>query len=214
MKSELRQMGLVSFPENIGERIYMVPFVKTLPAHLSRWQLTVDQMLDGLTVMGPCYLMVDQSIVEAGATHRRKGLHVDGNWLPGLSCHGNPDPYGPQPGHGHAPPPRPHHMHMGGRWDNPAPGWKQWNYQPEAILLATDVLGCAAYIGELSGPIGSGGEYGGDIKQLDRIELEPGRAWGGNVTMLHESLPLVTRDARTVVRINAPGCAPKTTGES
>lgn len=207
MKSNLRQLGRVSFPEFTGERAYMVPFIKTLPAHLARWQPTVDQMLDGLDVPGTCFFMLDQGVVEAGGTHRRGGLHVDGNWLAELRCHGEQPPYSP-PGHGHQPPPqRPHHAHAGS-WDhpNPTPGFKhRWHYQPEAIVLAADVLGCVGYVGEFDGIIGSGGECEADVSRMPRVEFEPGISWAGNVTMLHEAIPLAERTARTVIRINVPG---------
>jgi hypothetical protein len=189
MKSEVQRMGAVSFPEHTGERIYMVPFVRQLPRELSRWQPTVDQMLYGLRGEGPCYLMVDQNTVRAGASHRRPGLHVDGNWVEPLRCHGNP----------------PGHVHARGRWDNPKPYWNHFEYAPETIVLAADVIGAVAYAGEFEADIGPGGEVETDLLGMRAVPLEAGIAWAGNVTMLHESIPLAAETRRTVVRINAPG---------
>lgn len=77
----------------------------------------------------------------------------------------------------------------------------------EAILLASDVLGCAAYQGSWFGDV----QHDGDcsvvsIKGMDRRLLQPGFVWAGDTaTMLHESIPLLTDCERTVVRINVQG---------
>lgn len=186
MQSYIERRGRVEFPEFTGERIYMVPFRRELPAQYARWQNTVDQMLAGIEFPGDAYLMVDQGTVRAGTPHRRAGLHVDGNWIAASGRHG--------------------HMHAA-RWDNPGgPGWKnQWRYRPEAILLASDVLGARAYAGEFVTAIGPGGECdGAAIDIMQPVDLVPGYCWAGNVTMLHESLPLTVDAKRTVVRLSVP----------
>jgi len=177
-------MNPVRFPAHTGERIYMLPFERELPSEFSRWQPTVDAMLSGLDGEGPCYLMVDQSTVEVGKSHRRPGLHVDGNWIQPLRCHGT----GP-PGHKHI-------------------GRDYFQYAPETIVLAADVLGAMAYAGEFDAEIGPGGEVETDVSRMDFVPLTPGVAWAGNVTMLHESVPVEKTALRTLVRINAPGYAP------
>lgn len=84
MLSTVSQRGRVPFPEFTTERIYMRAFTKTegLPPDLSRWQPTIEAMLDGVDVDEPIYLMVDQTRVHSGVTQRRPGLHVDGYWDP------------------------------------------------------------------------------------------------------------------------------------
>ena len=69
MLSEVRMIGRVPFPAHTGERIYMLPFERTLPGEYVRWQPTVDAMLTGLDGEGPCYLMVDQGVIDAGGNH-------------------------------------------------------------------------------------------------------------------------------------------------
>lgn len=90
-RSIIETRGLAAFPDYTGERVYMEPFLKAdgLPAHLARWQPTVDAMLDGIDTDHPVYIMIDQSPVKAGATQRRPGLHIDGYWNPGITAHGN-----------------------------------------------------------------------------------------------------------------------------
>lgn len=206
--SIIERRGRVSFPAHTGERVYMQPFTKRegLPANLRRWQLTVDQMLDGVDVDGPIYLMVDQKRVAAGTTHRREGLHVDGNWVPSLHGHGHSG------GHVHAP--IGGHRHSGGHSHPPRGGHRHsshshYKYRPEAIILASDVLGARAYAGEFSGKVGPGGECDEiDSSTLRAIDMGPFYVWAGNVTMVHEAVTLPQDTLRTVVRLNVPGWEP------
>jgi hypothetical protein len=188
MKSIVEKRGRVEFPEHTGERIYMLPVRGRLPTQYRRWQDTVDQMLDGISPPVGVYLMVDQGEVSAGQSQRRPGLHVDGNWIAELGRHG----------HRHA-----------SRWDHPRPGFKHHAYTPEAIILATDVIGCRSYVGDFQADIGRGGECDdADTSGMHHFDLEPFRAWAGNVTMLHEALPMPHATKRTVVRLNVPGWEP------
>ena len=175
----------------------MLPFTKRegLPIHLSRWQLTVDAMLQGVDVDGPIYLMIDQGIVKAGATHRRGGAHIDGNWNPGINAHGG----GGGGGHGLRPRPGTNRANGGGSWHPD-------NFAPEALILASDLTASCAYVGEIDGePL-----EGGDCSHLDlstamRVPIIAGKAYAGNVTMVHESLPVERDSLRTLVRLNVPG---------
>lgn len=184
--STVQQRGAVSFPAFTGERIYMREFRKEsgLPADLVRWQPTVDAMLDGVDAAGPIFLMVDQRQVFAAQTHRRPGVHVDGHWLPCVQAHG----------HGlgrHTVPPRPRSL------------------EPEALIPASDVLGCAAFVGEYEGEPAIDGDCSHlDLSGLQRVEMEPGLAWAGHtMTMLHESTPVSKDCFCTVVRLNVKGWA-------
>lgn len=91
-QSRFEVVGAVPpFPPHTGEHLYMVPFRKVggkliLPSiKLSRWIPTILAMLDGITTRRTMYLMIDQGEIKAGATHRRPGPHIDGNWVPDLS---------------------------------------------------------------------------------------------------------------------------------
>lgn len=185
MISSVQQRGQVPFPAFTGERVYMREFTKAagLPPDLRRWQDTVDAMLDGVDASGPIFLMVDQAPVKVATTQRRPGLHVDGYWHPALQAHG---------GHkvsaaGHV------HIHAGSA--------------DEALILASNVLGCAAYVGRFDGQPGDGGDCAHiDASGLLRVDMEPGRAWAGHTLhMLHEALPVRQDCLRTVVRLNVPG---------
>jgi hypothetical protein len=213
LSSVVERRGPVDFPAFTGERVYMREFLprEGLPDDLRRWQATVDAMLDGIDVAGPVFLMVDQARVQAGACHRRPGLHIDGYWCgsrhnhrpSGVAYHGpspspSPSPHSPSP----SPSPRPH------RSDGET--WETAPYDDrEAIILAADVLGCRAYVGDFArGPRSGGNCAHLSVAALDAIDMEPGRVYAGNVTMLHESLPVLNDVERTVVRLNVPGWSP------
>lgn len=198
MKSELKEIGPVEFPAFSGERVYMLPFTLWggLPAHLSRWQATVDAMLSpfvGQIVLGQSiYLMIDQACVSEGKVHRRPGLHIDGYWNADFVSHGgSPAPsHRPTPSHG-----------------SRAVSWAAGSFEePEAIILASNVEASRALVGEFNATIGEGGDCGHiSGNGLEAVSLRAGIAYAGNVTCLHQSLPVTQDCQRTLVRLNVPG---------
>jgi len=239
-ESVVQLRGNAVFPPHTGERVYMRAFTKRagLPADLARWQGTVDAMLDGIETDGPIYLMVDQGLVRAGATHRREGVHVDGYWHPALYAHGG-DSHGytvPPGSDGREPAPTSSHdwapNHERERKEqNTPPSGKIITPVPkqddrdipttksdimfdstgsEGIILATDVTGCRGFNGTWSGNPRAGGDCDHiDLSELRAIRLLEGRIYAGNVAMLHESLPVARDCLRTVVRLNVPGWSPQ-----
>lgn len=191
--SIVQQRGQVPFPTFTGERAYMREFTQRdgLPADLIRWQPTVDAMLQGIITEQPIYIMIDQGDVVAGASQRRPGMHIDGYWCAGIQAHG---------GGG---------SHITGSWDT-KPNWSHTNFsKPEALILASDVSACRALVGEYTGEIGDGGDCSHmDLTALASVRLASGYAYAGNVTMLHESLPVSVNTRRTLVRLNVPGWTP------
>jgi hypothetical protein len=212
MKSYIEARAIVPFPEVKGERVYMREFRPCvgLPADLRQWQPTVDAMMRGVETDGVAYLMVDQGFVRTGETLRRAGVHVDGYWMPEAGRHGHRSPLGahgePRPTHGtpqapgHGTPPAGH--------GNPGRHGLSADRR-EAIILASDVTGCAAYMGDYRPEFGAGNDASAvDLSGLSRIEMTAGRAWLGNMAFLHESLPVPVDCYRTVVRLNVPNCGP------
>lgn len=178
--SNVQRMGHVPFPAFLGERVYMHEFTKAqgLPRHLWRWQPTVDAMLAGIDAPRSIFLMIDQSPVQAGQAQRRPGVHVDGVWNPAIYAHG----------HGGG-----RHAHSG--------------EVVETLVLASDVLGCAAYVGDFEDEIGDDGDCSHiDVSGMERVLLKPGFAWAGpTLAMLHESVPVRDTCRRTLVRLNVQG---------
>ncbi len=107
--------------------------------------------------------------------------------------------------HGGKPPG--HKPYASGSWDTGNGEWKTANFaEPEAIILASDVSASRAFVGEFGGPIGEGGDCSHlDLSALTPVALDASRAYIGNVTMIHESLPVARPTLRTLVRLNLPG---------
>jgi hypothetical protein len=179
----------VEFPENTGERIYMMPFTleSGLPEHVARWQGTIDSMIADIDTDETMYLMVDQGLIKSGDSHRRGGAHIDGNWI--ASNDGLIARYKTQ---------------FGGRHDT-AGGHRVMGLSDESIILASDVSACNAYSGEFIGSPKDGGDCSHiDISSADVTRLEANKVYTGNVTMIHESLQVEKDVMRTLVRINVP----------
>lgn len=221
-QSLIEQRGSVIFPEFCGERVYMEPFFQKtgLPGHLSRWQRTVDAMLDGIETENPIYLMIDQSPVGAGSTQRRPGLHIDGYWNAGMGSHSGHravmahSPY--PPGHGPAPrPARPTEPLAPSHRSTPrhSCGTVRWEDAlfdaPEAVILASNISAARGLVGSFEGEIRQGGDCSHiDVSHMREIAMEGGNVYAGNVTSLHESLPVIEDCLRTLVRLNVPGWSP------
>ncbi len=192
--STVKQLGSVTLPEFTGDRIYMREFRKAdgLPSDLSRWQPTVDQMLDGVDSDGPIFIMVDQTELKAGTPQRRPGVHIDGVW------------------------------HAGHGWDNQGGGqWNlgshdtgghrfQDGVETQSLILASNVEGCAVYEGQYDGQPGDGGDFTHlELSGLRRVILEPNHAYAGDaMQLLHESIPVVRDCRRMLVRLNVSNWLP------
>lgn len=212
-QSLIKPSVAVPFPAFLGQRIYMEKFHKEegLPTHMRHWQPTVDAMLTEVDTDNPIYLMVDQGIVQAGVSHRRPGKHIDGYWHHSIRAHGSTggghcstpeDQKSNSSGHG----PRPH---MAGRYGND--DWSKATLEhPEAIILASDIVGCKAFLGEWHYPMGHGGNCADmDTSGMQELILEAGRAYIGSVGMVHESIPQTRNIKRTLVRLNVADWEPK-----
>jgi hypothetical protein len=93
--------------------------------------------------------------------------------------------------------------HIDGSWSETGIGVFNPN---ELLILASDVIGCAVYLGDYkAGGFGEGGDCSAiDLSGLTRMPLAVGFAWIGNALTIHESIPVKSACKRTLVRINAP----------
>ena len=83
-ESEFQDVGSICFPVFSGLRIMMMPVrletpASSLPDSMSMWRRALVGLVSlGVAREGVGYLTIDESFVDAGTTHRRPGLHVDG----------------------------------------------------------------------------------------------------------------------------------------
>lgn len=216
--SFVKEAGLVEFPEFQGERVYMLPFTRKsgLPSHLNRWSKTVSMLLEGVDVSTDqdIYLMIDQKEVRAGQMHRRGGVHIDGYWNPSLSAHTGCHCTGRHGGHRISAHTGIHGTHMTVQREmnikDSAGNMVVYDEWPsEALILASNVEACRAWNGLYDGVVGEGGDCSHvNLSEMEEIILKPHTSYHGNVTMLHESLPMPFDCQRTLVRLNVPGWTP------
>jgi len=146
-----------------------------LPSNLARWQDTVDAMLSNVECAGPIYLMIDQSVVPAGITHRRPGLHVDGRWCAAAGKHRHSTEDDPDVPEGIILA----SSHLGCRAFT-----GEYSDSPKVDGDCSHITTCGMHFVDLE----PGYAWAGDSMQ-----------------MLHESIPLSAAVSRTVVRLNVSG---------
>ncbi len=218
-QSILDKRAVVPFPTFTGERIYMEPIRDgKLPVHLARWAPTLDAMLAGMSTPSIVYLMIDQRALQAGEYHRRPGVHVDGYWDARVTAHrgGSPEI---SPGHKSAPdveaPAPPSHTYQqpsGPAHNSRGASWESARFEhPEALVLASDVEACRAFVGTCSEGVTNGGDCSRvPLAGMSAIPLEAFRCYAGTVGTLHESLPVPFTCKRTIVRLNIPNAVVRT----
>lgn len=223
--SIVQQRGIVTFPAFMAERVYMQEFRKEsgLPADLARWQPTVDAMLEDVDTDLPIYLMVDQGVVQPNNSHRRPGLHIDGYWHPMKAMHrgygehrNHPSPWRQEEDRKrrqeegrHSSTPARHSASRSG-WDV-GNGWKHCDFsEHEALILASDITASRAFSGVYYETPGEGGDCTHvSTDGMSETILLANNVYAGNVTMLHESLPVLQKCQRTLVRLSVPGWSPE-----
>lgn len=82
-KSEFSEVGRLVLPNFSGTRVMMLPVLLSEPESLPDDIQHYRAQYNALCCLAPCksgvaYLTIDEKRVEAGSTHRRAGLHVDG----------------------------------------------------------------------------------------------------------------------------------------
>jgi hypothetical protein len=94
-------------------------------------------------------------------------------------------------------------LHIDGSWNGVDHGHRIQK-EADTLILATDVLGCIAYIGEYDEKlIKEGGNCECvSLQNMKAIPLRANTIFKGNAYTLHASLPMLVSSQRTVVRIN------------
>jgi hypothetical protein len=84
MNSTIEEFARVKLPSFTGLRIMMMPIrlndVRTIPKMLGGWRDVVIRLTELCRMWsGVGYITIDEAHVKAGETHRRPGMHVDGD---------------------------------------------------------------------------------------------------------------------------------------
>ncbi len=185
-KSKVEDLGHLELPAYSGVRWMMLPFrLEDVKRTITRedWHEALQRMVALAPVQeGVGYLTIDEAEVQAGETHRRPGIHVDG--------------VGPTGG-------------IGG-WGGPLPGANGvWGVG--GMIVVASHTGCRAWAGDFEARIGNNGDCShmkAMLRDEDAIPLLGGRAYRLNETCVHEPIALPARTKRQFVRLSMPSEAP------
>jgi hypothetical protein len=175
--SEVKVGGRVSFPANNSERVYMLPFFQR----------------DGLPLRLSRWQRTVDEMLAGIRTDRPIYLMIDQGIVGGGQTQRRPG------------------LHIEMNWDAGnqyhAPQHRG-SCVPEMVVLASDVGGCRALVGKFDGDHGPKGECDHvNVGNGREILFAPSIVYRGTVTTIHESLPMIVRMERTLVRLNLPGVA-------
>jgi hypothetical protein len=193
--SRIRELRMVDFPQFTGERVYMAEIIngEPFPERLIKWKEVFEQMTESFK-WSVAYLMVDEAFVKANGMHRRGGPHIDGNWC---------EVEGSHKGSSHGT--RGHNRSNRASIDETSNSWPASEFGNEALLLASNVEACVAYDGDVIGDPMKGGDCSHlDLSSTRKVILKAGFAYSGNVTCVHESIPVKENCKRILIRINLP----------
>lgn len=194
--SRVCDLGPVDLPPFRGIRVLLMPFhlhdpVGTMPPALAEWAGAVESLVERAPHReGTGYLTVDEVLVEAGTTHRRPGIHVDGVG-PDDDLHrsfGGMAIWGPS------------------SWAPPGEG-----EFAGGMVVASSHMGCRAWNQEFAGYPGPDGECAHLAEQCDpahEVPMMAGRAYWCGGLAVHEPLPLPVETRRQFVRISMPSGLP------
>lgn len=184
IKSLIKDAGAIWFPTFQPGFLYMRPINLSnpeLPEYFTRYAILVRNMLERSPVQhGTAFLTIDSKLVPKGQTHRRPGLHVDGNYSQGCG------------------------------WDRPRPGFNNWTGYTGGMLIATSYAACEAYTGEFQGEPAQYGDcehFRSQLETAEKIVLQANSMYVTNSTCVHESVPVRENVARIIVRITLPADA-------
>lgn len=187
--SHARALNPVSFPIFELAKVRMAPTLakdidQVVPKSYGALahQLVCDANLDPEMKL---FVTIDEREVLMGTQHRRGGLHIDGQFLFSWG---------------------------GGGWLNGVPGRMlspdqhraQYQSNLGGMVIASNYYGCDAFLGEVKGIPGQGGDcehLRDTLDTMERISMEPNRAYLTNSMCVHQSLPLDATIKRQLIRL-------------
>lgn len=181
----------VSIPQYIGE-VKMLPFNMADTSNVpSEFKPLIDEMLSVLPIKeGIAYLTIDGKIINSGATHRRGGAHIDGNYLVEACGWGSGGGNGWKVGEGGRELSTEHHK-------------RSYASSTGGMLIVSDYQTCKGWNGVYNGVPGIGGDCS-NIELDNGFMLSPNVLYYGNSQFIHETLPVEKEVHRTLVRITLP----------
>jgi hypothetical protein len=187
--SQARALNPVVFPDFTRTKVYMEKapagcLHQVLPRQY--WDMSAQMVKDAnLDPNMPVFVTIDEREVLIGTQHRRGGLHIDGHflfsWKNGGWLNGVP-----------------------GRVLTPEQHKAQYQCNKGGMLIASNYYGCDAFLGVVQGIPGQGGDcehLRHTLDSMEKISMEPNRAYLTNSMCVHQSMPLDATVKRQLIRI-------------
>ena len=183
------QLHEIQIPDFTG-KVSMLPFdLETLNEIPLEFNSMVTNMIKFLPMKkGIAYLTVDGKLVKEGQTHRRGGMHIDGNYIHDISSWGGGGGW---------------KVGEGGRILSSKHHKLSYESQTGGMLIASTYPACKGWNGEFEGNPYVGGDCS-RIKVGEGFMMKPHTLYYGNSQFLHESLPIDKTTHRVVARITLP----------
>jgi hypothetical protein len=192
IKSLATELMYVQVPEFTGE-LRMLPFdmqtLKGIPEEFMEFVRTLIAPLPDKK--HTAWFTLDGRVIEKGKSHRRPGVHIDGNYIPDVSD-----------------------------WGGGSNGWKvgeggrslssdhhKLSYENEngGLILVSNYPACRGWIGSYDITPGIGGDLRHSADKLDKgFMLKSNTVYYGNSRFIHESLPVENKVHRVLARITLP----------
>ena len=188
LHSTYRDLGAITLPAWQGRQKYMHSFDARRPVMASGYEdfesVVAELCAAARVSAGAVHMTVDEKIVAPGMSQRRRGVHVDGCFMPEGQFWGHDDP---------APSPRPR---MWAHFCNQLPVARM------AVIVAASVAGCIAYEGVFEGRPKNDGDLEHIRDQLgDGLLLPAGRGFLLSPDCVHESVVFALPTQRTFLRL-------------
>ncbi len=188
-----KELYKVKIPNYKGE-IKMLPFnLENLSTVPTKFKKLVTEMIKTLPIkQGIAYLTIDGKTIEKNKTHRRGGVHIDGNFIKNINEWGSSGG-----GNGWK-------VGEGGRILSSEHHKLSYQSKTGGMLIVSTSPGCKGWNGKFKGNPYVGGDCT-KIKGLGKgFILKPNTIYYGNSQFLHESLPIEKPIHRVLVRITLP----------
>jgi len=191
--SQVNILNKIIFPIFSGKQLYMHKTSNKnliLPNGFEEYKNPISNMLSMINDCdGDIYITIDEKMINKNESHRRGGIHTDGNYIYGWGG--------------------------GGGWLTGENGRvlskekhdRQYMSTSGGWLIASTFSACKAWKGKVNGYIGQGGNcdhLSSQLHSCEEITLKENIVYFMNSTGIHESLPVLQNVKRSLLRITLP----------
>lgn len=185
ISKEFQEINIPFYDGSIKMLSFYLEDLSRIPA---QFKGLVEEMISGLPIKkGLAYFTVDGKLIKKGESHRRPGVHIDGNFLPSQGW----DSGGWKIG-------------GGGKVLSESDHLIAYESNTGGLLIASTHPACKGWNGLFEGRPSTGGDCAHINITGNGFIMNPNVIYYGNSQFLHESVPVDKDVHRTLVRITLP----------